>query len=176
MNAFFQELIHAGIYKRSQGRITRQVTWVAIAIMVGLGLWQLSLALKASDWEWVKNLNKQTGFNLWLPGVLLVSGLWIAYRVVNVPGFADFLIAVEAEMNKVSWPTRAELIRASMVVLFTIFFLAAILFGFDSFWRWFFDFLKIFPEEKPAEAAMAGLGLDWRVLFVAISSVFRSWF
>ena len=34
-----------------------------------------------------------------------------------MPAFADFLIAVEAEMNKVSWPTRHELIRASMVVM-----------------------------------------------------------
>ena len=52
----------------------------------------------------------------------------MSYRVVNVPGFADFLIAVEAEMNKVSWPTRTELFRASMVVLILIFALAVVLF------------------------------------------------
>ena len=34
--------------------------------------------------------------------------------VVNLPVFADFLIAVEAEMNKVSWPTRGELFRGSV--------------------------------------------------------------
>ena len=34
-----------------------------------------------------------------------------------MPAFADFLIAVEAEMNKVSWPTRTELFRGSMVVI-----------------------------------------------------------
>ena len=54
---------------------------------------------------------------------MAVAG-WICYRLVNFPGFADFLIAVEAEMNKVSWPTRTELFRASMVVLFLIFSLA----------------------------------------------------
>ena len=32
---------------------------------------------------------------------------------MNMPRFADFLIAVEAEMNKVSWPSKAELIRSS---------------------------------------------------------------
>ncbi len=32
--------------------------------------------------------------------------LWLAWRVVNVPSFADFLIATEAELNKVSWTTR----------------------------------------------------------------------
>ena len=110
MNAFLQELAHAAVYKRSQGRITRQVTWAAIAILVALGLWQLSGSLKMTDWQWAKNLNGY-GFYFWLPGILLVSGLWIAYRLVNFPAFADFLIAVEAEMNKVSWPTRAELFR-----------------------------------------------------------------
>ena len=35
---------------------------------------------------------------------VLAFGLWLGYRIVNVPQFADFLIAVEAEMNKVSWP------------------------------------------------------------------------
>ena len=38
-------------------------------------------------------------------GLLLLLGLWIGYRLVNMPQFADFLIAVEAEMNKVSWPS-----------------------------------------------------------------------
>ena len=42
------------------------------------------------------------------------------FRLVNLPKFADFLIAVEAEMNKVSWPTRTELFRSSVVVIVTI--------------------------------------------------------
>ena len=53
----------------------------------------------------------------------------------NMPSFADFLISVEAEMNKVSWPTRTELFRASMVVILVIFVLAAILFVYDVAWR-----------------------------------------
>jgi len=171
VNAFIQELFHAGVYKRSQGRITRQVTWVAIAVVMALGLWRLSLTLKTSDWSWVKNLNKSSGFCFLLPGGLLAATLWIAYRLVNVPAFADFLIAVEAEMNKVSWPSRAELFRASMVVLFTIFFLAAVLFGFDSFWRWFFDFLNVFPHKAPAQAATASLGWGWKTLLIVIPGI-----
>ena len=58
-----------------------------------------------------------------------------AYRLVNVPAVADFLIAVEAEMNKVSWPTRSELIRASTVVLVMMLALAVILAGYDIFWK-----------------------------------------
>jgi preprotein translocase SecE subunit len=228
VNAFFQELFRAGVYKRSQGRITRQVTWVAIAVILALGLWQLSgrleswdpgirLKTRAETAGLVKltrdaviivdakgqelerheiparatptvEINQKieagtvlyqsdplkvpwarAGLCFGLPGVLLMAGLWIAYRLVNLPAFADFLIAVEAEMNKVSWPSRAELFRASMVVLFTIFALAAVLFGFDSFWRWFFEFLKVFPQKGGAvEAAMVGRVVDWRVLLTVM--------
>ena len=67
--------------------------------------------------------------------VLLAAGLWLAYRLVNVPAFADFLIAVEAEMNKVSWPSRTELVRGSTVVLLMMFAFAFVLAGCDIFWK-----------------------------------------
>ncbi|MEC8240045.1 MAG: preprotein translocase subunit SecE, partial [Planctomycetota bacterium] len=56
-------------------------------------------------------------------------------RLVQLPRFADFLIAVEAEMNKVSWPAQGELVKASIVVIFVIFFLAGVLFSFDLIWN-----------------------------------------
>ena len=133
MSTFIQELFHSGIYKRNQGRITRQVTFAAMALTLSLGLWRMSIML----------ISVQPAVRFGLPGALLLAGLWIAYRAVNVPSFADFLIAVEAEMNKVSWPTRTELFRASMVVLVTIFFLATVLACYDFLWRYLFHFLKI---------------------------------
>jgi len=51
---------------------------------------------------------------------------------------------VEAEMNKVSWPTRGELFRASMVVLVTIFLLAVVLWLFDVVWGYVFSWLGVF--------------------------------
>jgi len=45
--------------------------------------------------------------------------------------FADFLIAVEAEINKVSWPSRTELVRASIVVIALMFGLTMVLFMYD---------------------------------------------
>ena len=66
-----------------------------------------------------------------MPLVVLVVGWWASFRIVNLPKFADFLISVEAEMNKVSWPDRGELWRASMVVIMVIFFLAALLYSYD---------------------------------------------
>ena len=132
MAAFFQELFHVGIYKRTQGRVARQVTFATVAIIIAYGLWQLSEALVNQEY-WIRAL----------PGVLLVAGWWVTYRLVNVPNFADFLIAVEAEMNKVSWPTRQELFRGSAVVLITIILLAAVLFLFDMFWNKLFTQMGI---------------------------------
>ena len=83
------------------------------------------------------------GCHFGIPICCCVMSVWVAYRLVNLPAFADFLIAVEAEMNKVSWPTRHELFRASVVVLFTIFVLAGVLYFFDAFWQWFFSILHI---------------------------------
>jgi preprotein translocase subunit SecE len=125
LSAFVQELFHVGLYKRNQGRIARQVTFAALAAVVFLGAWQLGdimVQSVRSPWALV-------------PAVVLAVGLWISYRLVNLPTFADFLISVEAEMNKVSWPSRTELFRSSLVVMFTIFFLAAILFAYDLFWK-----------------------------------------
>jgi preprotein translocase subunit SecE len=139
VGAFIQELVHFGVYKRSQGRITRQVTFAALVIIVAMGLWRLSDTLKMSALAL-----QLRGIQYWLPLLLLSGWVWISYRVVNVPAFADFLIAVEAEMNKVSWPTRTELFRASVVVLVTIFFLAAVLAGFDIFWAGVFKYLHLF--------------------------------
>jgi preprotein translocase subunit SecE len=143
---FVGELFQAGLYKRNQGRITRQVTFGAIAVIAAVGCWKMSVELETYDWfgSVARSLGTEIGLlSLTVAGVVFVLATWIAYRLVNMPRFADFLISVEAEMNKVSWPTRPELMRASLVVLFTIFFLAAVLFMFDLGWMWLFQRLGI---------------------------------
>ena len=66
--------------------------------------------------------------------VLLVG--WFAYRVVNLPTFAEFLIATEAEMNKVSWTSRRRLYQDTIVVLVTTVLLTLFLLVVDLFWGW----------------------------------------
>ena len=53
---------------------------------------------------------------------------WIVFRIVHFPPFAEFLIATEAEMNKVSWTSKDDLIRATTVVLTTVVLMAVFLF------------------------------------------------
>ena len=147
MNGFFQELWRVGLYKRSQGRITRQVTFAALAVCFAIGMWRLSEFLSTANPKFLHfglPDNVISGGLRWgLPGLLLLIGWWIAYRAVNLPAFADFLIAVEAEMNKVSWPARGELFRASVVVLVTIVSLAILLFVYDAIWRSLFHLMGI---------------------------------
>ena len=131
--SFLQNMFQAGLYKRNQGRITRQVTFAAIAITILLGCWRLHQSAAPTD-MWMR---------IGVPGGLLCLGLWIAYRIVNLATFADFLISVEAEMSKVSWPTKTELVRGSMVVLITILFLAGFLAMFDFLWAMVFKYLGI---------------------------------
>jgi preprotein translocase subunit SecE len=150
MGLFFRELFQLGIYKRSQGRVARQVTFAVLALGVLLAAWRLSVA--AVGWR-VPALgdNGEHLLRFGLPGVLALVGIWFAFRLVNIPSFADFLIAVEAEMNKVSWPTRTELFRSSLVVILLLVFLALVLFGYDIFWRQLLSLLQVVRGGNAAE-------------------------
>ena len=130
------ELFQTSVYKPNQGRIVRQLTALTIWVIVALGCWRLYATLRSS-------LDPDSYLIQIIPGVLLVAGLWIGYRLVNWSRFADFLIAVEAEMNKVTWPSKEELKRASIVVMFTIFFLAMSLFLFDVVWQALFNAIGV---------------------------------
>lgn len=129
------ELFQAGIYKGSLGRITRRVTMLAILVTVAAGAYRWSVFLTGN--EFFKNARYI------LPLALLAIGGWFAFRIVNYPRFADFLIAVEAEMSKVSWPSKRELYRSSFVVIFVLFFMMFVLYGFDWFWVVIFQMLGI---------------------------------
>jgi preprotein translocase SecE subunit len=70
-----------------------------------------------------------------VPLLVLAGSIWLAWRVVNLPVFADFLIATEAEINKVSWTTRRRLVQDTVVVLVTVVLMAGFLFGTDIVWK-----------------------------------------
>lgn len=81
-----------------------------------------------------------------IPTLLFFIGVWITWRAINFPPAADFLVSVEAEMDKVSWPDRQELFRATVVVLVTMIFLGAVLFSYDLFWIWLFQSIGILQD------------------------------
>jgi preprotein translocase SecE subunit len=71
---------------------------------------------------------------LTMPVVLFALACWFSWRLVNWPVFADFLIATEAEMNKVSWTTRKRLYQDTIVVLTTVLLMTVFLFVIDILW------------------------------------------
>ena len=128
---WFHEFFRFGRYKRNQGQIARRTTFGALALIVLVGCWRLS----------EQNVDKAPLMHYYVPAAFLAIGLWASFRVVQMPSFADFLISVEGEMNKVSWPSRSELFRATVVVILVVFFLAALLFAYDAALTWILTIL-----------------------------------
>lgn len=120
-------LLSMRLYRRAQGKLVRQVTMISLVIITLLIAWRSHITLKVSSEE-------DPFWTLGFPGGLAVLGLWISFRIVHMPRFADFLISVEAELNKVSWPSKPELIKSSIVVIVVIFLLAGVLYGYDLLW------------------------------------------
>ena len=130
--SFWPELFKFELYKPSQGRIVRQVTFITIALLGCLVAWEIQRAFLPPN---------LAGYG----GMALIAGAiaWVGFRLVSYPVFANFLIAVEAEMNKVSWPNGQQLWRSSVVVMFVIFALAGFLFVFDALWTAIFEIIGI---------------------------------
>jgi len=131
MDSFTSELFKTDLYKRNQGRLTRQLTWLGAMMLVTYGCYKLS--------ELLTNSGKPV--QVGVPMLIAAVCGWVAFRAVNYPRFANFLISVEAEMDKVSWANWAELRRATAVVVGLMLFMGAYLFGIDNVW--FFIFTKL---------------------------------
>jgi len=131
--SFLAGLASVDQYKRTQGRLTRRLTLLAVAAIVLLGCWRLTSTV-FSDYE--------KSMRYGIPAAIAAIGLWAAYRLVNWPKFADFLIAVEGEMDKVSWASQTYLIRATGVVFGVMVIMAACLLLFDFIWQRLFQWLR----------------------------------
>jgi preprotein translocase subunit SecE len=123
--SFFANLLRVERYKPLQGRHARLGTALGLGVIVGLGLIRL--------YDQLSDYSKTT--QLAVPAVLGAILGWLVYRTVEFPPFVEFLIATEAEMNKVSWTSKDELRRATSVVLVTVALMAVFLFGVDFVWQ-----------------------------------------
>jgi preprotein translocase subunit SecE len=130
-------MFSAELYKRNMGKTTRQATFGALALIVAFGCWSLNSQLA---------FTVQQSTRYAIVGVVLFAGWWLSFRVVNMPRFADFLISVEAEMSKVSWPTRSDLVKTSIVVMVVIFGMAGVLFLYDIVWQWVLKAIGVLPQ------------------------------
>ena len=111
------------IYKKGQGRYARIVTFVAGTVLSIGGAVVLSDKLAAYAQPIV-----QYG----VPSLLVAALGVLLFWMVNRPASADFLIATEGEMKKVSWSSRKEIVGSTKVVIVATFMLAAILAAVDA--------------------------------------------
>ena len=111
------------LYKPGQGKNTRKVTF-AVGTLIGAGLaYEVSFRLGGTD------LSPYLVFGI--PLAIFVGVAVLMFWIVNRPTSADFMIATEGEMKKVSWSSKAEVIGGTKVVIVTSMILAVILLAVD---------------------------------------------
>lgn len=70
-----------------------------------------------------------------LLALAVVAG-WIALQTDKGRKFAALVTEAKAEVRKVVWPTRQELIQTTMIVVVFVLFMALVLWGLDSLIGW----------------------------------------
>ena len=127
-------------YKKTQGRPTRQI---ALCVVIASLSWLL-ISFAALF------VRRQVGIG-WLSICIAVIGLAgvISVAILNRPRWADFLISVQAEIDKVTWPSKAEVHKHTIVVLILLVSMAVIVFGFDIVWMWVFRTIGFLVDVKP---------------------------
>ena len=127
------------LYKKGQGYYTRLGTAIGTGILAVYGCYALYSKLQVLTDE--SHLGPQNG--RWVqagaPAVLLAILAWVIFKIVNTPKYADFMIATEGEMKKVSWSSRKEVISSTKVVIITVIIMACMLAVVDLAFSWFFS-------------------------------------
>jgi preprotein translocase subunit SecE len=134
----FKELFRVRRYKNNQGRLIRRLTMSGVWAVFVCGAYKFSQL--AFDWA---PLLREQGIRYIVALLFILVGMWFGYRLVHWPVFADFLVSVESEMVKVSWPGKAELYSSTIVVLVMFAILSAMIYIFDLVWVSFFNLIGI---------------------------------
>ncbi len=128
------------IYKPGQGYWTRTCTAVGVGMLVLAGvvwLWQQMAVLGSQYVVFIR-----TGSAVALVAVFSLLTFWL----LNKPNIVDFMIATEAEMRKVSWPTRRELVLSTWVVICGTFLMALFLFVIDLVFVYAFQLIGVLEK------------------------------
>lgn len=134
------------IYRKGEGLWSRGISAAVLFGTALFGCRRLAATLGASGWSWPRRALFETPFGAltgaWLvAGLLLaacVAGLWVLMNHVRA---VDFLVEMEGELRKVSWPVdRAqpkpmgryrELIQSSFIVIISVLVMGVALFLYD---------------------------------------------
>ncbi|MBB6430246.1 preprotein translocase subunit SecE [Algisphaera agarilytica] len=121
------------IYKPGQGY------WTRVLSAVGAG----TLVLAGAAWIYAISPGflpdaNQLYYQAGLAVAIIVGFGMLIYFLLNKPNVVDFMIAVEAEMKKVNWPSKKEIVGSTWVVICGTFMFAGLLFLINFAFGWFF--------------------------------------
>jgi preprotein translocase subunit SecE len=123
------------LYRWPQGRIIRVIFLIAVVLVAsdfGFNAYgQYSAWSTAEEQDW-SNLVYMSILGV-LGAVILVAGVAM---IGFVPKAAQFLIEVEQEMSKVTWPSRSDLIRSTILIALLAVILALLIAGVDLLNYW----------------------------------------
>ena len=127
------------IYKRGQGKYTRLCSVFAGAIIVGAGCWRLYRKLGV----WLTGLSANTAMwvEMMVPVGLFVTLSLFLLWLVNKHSVANFMIAAEGEMKKVSWSSKQEIAVSTVIVIVVVVSMALLLGVTDITFRTFFTWI-----------------------------------
>ncbi len=118
------------IYKRTQGKNSRLWTAMTLMLIVTVGCWRLHEKLLVFDNVWLDTM---------IPAAVCAVFSALIYWLSNKPVIADFLIAAEGEIKKVSWSSRKEIVNSTLIVISVVAIMATGLGLVDLGFRIFFD-------------------------------------
>ena len=128
------------LYRWPQGRIIRVIAMILVALV--------AFDFGRETWGSYKAIFGPTatsvGISTWIIfGVLSTLTVGVAgvglYLIGFHPKSAQFLIEVEGEMGRVTWPTRSELMRLTVVIAILALILTGIIFAVDLLNRFLKD-------------------------------------
>lgn len=124
------------MYKWPQGRVIRTIALVLVLVITADLAWNGAWASLATYYDDSSNTSGQTRqavfgyiYAALAFGVLLAGVVAIGFHRIAV----DFLIEVEQEMTRVTWPTSNELVRSTAVIAVMIVVLGISIFAVDWF-------------------------------------------
>jgi preprotein translocase subunit SecE len=121
------------IYKRGQGKLVRMGTLGGGSLIGALIAHYVSGQL----------INYSKYIMYGIPVIIFLGIAGLMYWLVNRSSTADFMIATEGEMKKVSWSTKREIIGGTKVVIVTTLTLAVLLWAVDLAFAFFFNYIGV---------------------------------
>lgn len=118
------------IYKPNQAKYTRLGSAFGFGLVAALGCLILYQKLEGADMGlWVSTM---VPVGIFAGFAILI--FWLSIK----PAVADFLIAAESEMKKVSWSSRREIAVSTFIVIVLVIILAVLLGVADICFKLFF--------------------------------------